>query len=155
MNTSRKVNEYCIYAPESKSPRDQPINYLACEEIPQVAQQAEDTQPDSKGESDGPIVDLHGKAPTRQHKPKSYPEEDVIAFLKSVEVNRTFGVTQHYQALGWNATKGTRVKNALVDGNLLFVTKVPSGYDKPKSVLSLTEKGREFLKTKSRTPSPT
>jgi len=104
----------------------------------------------SSGEGQSCEDTAHEEVEQPERKTTSYDEVDVMAetlfLLRSCDAHPDYGVTQHYRELGWSGGKGDRVKNQLLDNNLVEACRLPSPQGgRPKMVLKITSLGRRIL----------
>ncbi len=66
-------------------------------------------------------------------------------FLREIVHNPDVSVSRHYRNLGWGGAKGTRVKTNLLEMGLILCTSQKSASGRPREILTLTEKGKDFL----------
>jgi len=67
------------------------------------------------------------------------------AFLREIEASPSASTTEHYVALKWGFGHADRVKNQLIEMNLICIERQRSGAGRPVEILLLTQTGRQFL----------
>lgn len=71
--------------------------------------------------------------------------EEHRSLMQEIESHPTASVTEHYSNLGWSAGRGNRVKEQLIEMDLIDSERQKSFNGRPCEILCLTEKGKRLL----------
>jgi len=83
-----------------------------------------------------------GPEPTLTH---LTPGKEIVEFLKNVQEHSNYCLKSHMGSLGWASAKFDKMNKEMQTQDFTTVEKRQSDKGRPKHILHLTEKARQFL----------